>query len=224
MVPDIVTAGGPTVALRAPNHPVARLLLERTGFPLAAPSANRSEEISPTTAQHVLQSLGSQIELILDAGPTLHGIESTVIDLTDTPRILRPGPISSHQIEQIIGPLAPPVLLATITDIRSPGQLSRHYAPKTKLILTDTPLAIIRSMTQSCQRIVWIALEGETTSKDAVVITLPNDPAGYRHHLYAALHQADQAAGDLIIVTRPPIGPDWDAIHDRLQRAASSIS
>jgi L-threonylcarbamoyladenylate synthase len=134
-IPDIVTAGGPTVALRCPDHPLARRLIAAAGTPLAAPSANRSEAVSPTTALHVLESLGNRIDLILDGGPCAKGIESTVIDCTvSPPRILRPGPLPRAAVEAAVGgpvewPAAEPAAVAA----RSPGQQARHYAPQTPL-------------------------------------------------------------------------------------------
>src|SRR5437763_8542920 len=134
-VPDVVTAGGPTVAVRVPAHPVAHALLRAAGVPVAAPSANRSSELSPTTAGHVLHGLGGRIDLILDAGPCPGGIESTVLDVTnDPPRLLRPGLVTPAQIEAVIGPIqrfgepAGSVL-------RSPGLLAKHYAPRAPLEL-----------------------------------------------------------------------------------------
>src|SRR5262249_19767115 len=138
-VPDVVTAGGPTVAVRMPAHPVAFGLIRAAGVPLAAPSANRSGELSPTRAEHVLVSLGGRIPLILDGGPTTGGIESTVVDVTGTPvRLLRPGLVSVADLERIVGPLAVPSPLDTSeTALPSPGMLSRHYAPRTPVTLVD---------------------------------------------------------------------------------------
>ena len=115
-VPDVVTAGGPTVAVRIPSHPVALRLLAMLGLPVAAPSANRSNHLSPTTARHVFDDLNDRIDLILDGGPTSGGIESTVVDVTIRPaRLLRPGLIDPAAIERILGPiLRPPVPLAPV--------------------------------------------------------------------------------------------------------------
>ncbi|RME89644.1 MAG: threonylcarbamoyl-AMP synthase, partial [Verrucomicrobia bacterium] len=138
-VPDIVTAGGPTVAIRWPAHPVMQAVIRACGFPLAAPSANRSSRLSPTCAAHVLRSLGGRIRLILDAGPCPVGIESTVLDLTARPpRILRPGGVSREAIVACLGTdvlASPPPPAAQPGPQRSPGLLSKHYAPETPVEL-----------------------------------------------------------------------------------------
>src|SRR5579883_580489 len=136
-IPDIVTAGGPTVAIRMPAHPVALSLIRAAGVPIAAPSANRSEQISPTQAAHVLQGLGDDVEIILDGGHTQVGLESTVIDLSAEPaRLLRPGMVLPAEIEAILGKrLARDAEEALIP--RSPGQMPRHYAPRTPLKVAE---------------------------------------------------------------------------------------
>ncbi|MFM7137709.1 MAG: L-threonylcarbamoyladenylate synthase, partial [Planctomycetota bacterium] len=160
-VPDVVTAGGPTVALRCPAHPLARRLIERSGIPLAAPSANRSEQVSPTTAHHVLESLGSKVGLILDGGPCDRGIESTVIDCTITPpRILRPGPLTRAELEAAVGG---PVVWSTAETgegepARSPGSRARHYCPKTPLELPDDPTARVAELLAAGRRVGWLVL------------------------------------------------------------------
>ena len=148
LIPDIVTGGGSTVALRVPAHPVALQLLLKTGLPIAAPSANRSLSISPTCAEHVLKSLGGRIDLILDGGSCPGGIESTVLNLTvDPPKILRPGLISALEIEAVIGSLAQARLEESETVSReavavlSPGMSAKHYAPDTPFILSDEKMA-----------------------------------------------------------------------------------
>jgi L-threonylcarbamoyladenylate synthase len=135
-VPEIVTARGPTVAVRVPAHPVAEALLRASGLPIAAPSANRSTELSPTRAEHVLGGLQGRIEMLLDGGPTSGGIESTVLDLTTIPpRLLRPGPIGVAELEAVIGSLArdAPIPVETSHALPSPGMMPRHYAPRTSL-------------------------------------------------------------------------------------------
>jgi L-threonylcarbamoyladenylate synthase len=222
-VPDRVTAGGSTIALRAPSHPVAQALLSASTFPIAAPSANRSEAISPTTADHVLATLDGRIDLVLDSGPTDQGIESTVVNLTTRPpRILRPGPISRQQLESILGPLsdAPDHLSSTEPSL-SPGMLPRHYAPAADVKLTENPLAAIATFRSEGRRVCWIGLEHETPIPGVPFITMPTSAQAYRHRLYAALHEADRTSADIIVITRPPTGPEWEAIHDRLRRAAS---
>src|SRR5262249_36156982 len=134
-IPAIVTAGGPTVAVRMPAHPVARGLICAAGVPLAAPSANRSGELSPTCADHVARGLSGRIEMILDAGPTQVGIESTVLDLSVTPpRLLRPGHVSRSEIEATIGPIEVwDSITDALTALPSPGLLAKHYAPRTPM-------------------------------------------------------------------------------------------
>ncbi len=223
IVPDRVTAGGSTVALRAPSHPVAQALLSTTRFPLAAPSANRSEAVSPTTADHVLATLDGRIDLVLDSGPTDQGLESTVIDLTARPpRILRPGPITRQQLESILGPLADAPDHDSLTEpARSPGMLPRHYAPSAEVIITENPTEAISSLTSQGKRVCFIGSTYETPVPGLPFIEMPTSAEQYRRKLYAALHDADRSGADIIVITRPPTGPDWDAIHDRLKRAAS---
>jgi len=197
-IPDIVTAGGPTVGLRIPNHPVALALLRKAGVPVAAPSANRSESISPTTAQHVADSLGPYLDdlLILDGGPCAVGIESTVLDVTvDPPRVLRPGMIHIH-----IGPLASPLApnnggIREEGIARSPGQLLRHYAPRKPVVLMHEGMGNL---------------------------ALGNTPQEAAERLYAELHRLDaDPSVERIVVVLPPETPEWTPIHDRLRRAAT---
>src|SRR5688572_29815393 len=133
-IPGVVTAGRATVGLRAPNHPLALQLLRAFDGPIAAPSANRSNRVSPTTAQHVRDELGDAVDLVLDGGPCTVGIESTVLDLSgDAPRVLRPGAVTREQIESLIGPME--VMKDSVTEVTlpatSPGQHAVHYAPRT---------------------------------------------------------------------------------------------
>ena len=225
-VPDIVTAGGPTVGIRMPNHPVALALLRACGFPLAAPSANRSEQISPTTAEHVAASLGDAVEMILDGGPCAVGLESTVLDCTKVPlRILRPGMVSSQQIWdvswlQIAGSQN------TGGPSRSPGQMRRHYAPKTRLVL-DACDDFWFTAAEAPPYIPLLTYSSPRFDVDnRVWIRLPDDPDGYAAGLYAALHRLDEAAvhsgAAYILVQHPPDSRAWDAIRDRLTRASAA--
>jgi L-threonylcarbamoyladenylate synthase len=224
-VPDIVTAGGPTVAARVPAHPVARALLRAAGVPVAAPSANRSTELSPTTAAHVLRGLGGRVDLILDAGPTAGGIESTVLDVTcDPPRLLRPGPVTPAEIEAVIGPISrpgEPAASAAGVPHRSPGQMPRHYAPRAPLELAgghgrERVVDVLREGA----RVGWVTWPGAAEVTGAVRVELPYDPTAYAAGLYAALHDLDSAGVDRIVVARPPDDEAWLAIRDRLRRAA----
>lgn len=231
-VPEIVTAGGQTVALRCPAHPVARLLIERAGLPLAAPSANRSEAVSPTTAQHVLTSLGNRIDLILDAGTCDRGIESTVIDCTVTPpRILRPGPLARSSIESALGgPVdwPEPGVCDQPAIERSPGQGRRHYAPTTPLELPADPAGRVAELLAAGKRVGWLVLttleaaRGLAASRELVAVPMPPEPDDYARQLYATLHALDQRQLDRIIVDWPPDDPAWAAVRDRLGRSGSS--
>lgn len=237
-LPAEVSAGRPTVAVRVPAHPVALRLLAACGLPLAAPSANRSEHISPTTAAHVAASLPG-LPLVVDGGPCQYGIESTVVDLTsDPPRLLRPGAVPLRDLRTVLPTLALPdpatTLLVDETAPTSPGQMRRHYAPR-------VPLSILPSdaTTQPGALADLPAPRGLITHIDAPALAaacvaverLPADAPGYAADLYAALHRLDDPRHHLasIAVLAPPQGhadPDglWLAIADRLRRAAAPPS
>ncbi|MDZ4781883.1 MAG: L-threonylcarbamoyladenylate synthase [Planctomycetia bacterium] len=230
LVPDVVTAGGSTVALRAPAHPVAQALLRAAGTPIAAPSANRSSGISATRAEHVLCALDGRIELILDGGPTPGGIESTVLSLVETqPRLLRPGLLSAEDIEVIVGPLARANTSGESTAaLPSPGMLSRHYAPKATLELApDDGYARTMELVRSRHRVGWLRFAPtEGTSKPFAIdrlraFVMPRDAAGYAALLYDTLHALDAWGADHIVVEPPPNDDAWLAIRDRLTRAAT---
>jgi len=243
VVPDIVTAGGPTVGLRCPDQRAVRRLIEKVGHPLAAPSANRSEAVSPTTAQHVLDGLGGRIDLILDGGPCGQGIESTVVDCTtDPPVILRPGPLAREQLEAIVGgPVAwpeSPEAGRSAADVpgtgrgspsRAPGQLPRHYAPQTPLEMPADPQSRVATLLAGGYRVGWLALHPDTPDVKAlaanpglVVVPMPDDPAGFARVLYATLHALDRRDLNRIIVDPLPHTEAWRAIRDRLRRAATA--
>src|SRR4051794_31561009 len=209
VVPDAVTAGGPTVAVRVPAHPVARALLRAAGTPVAAPSANRSTGLSPTRAEHVLKDLAGRIDLVLDAGPTPGGIESTVLDLTATPpRLLRPGLIGVAALEGLIGPVqrVPPSGPAEARPLPSPGMLPRHYAPRTPLeCVGDGARERVAELSRAGLRVGWLTFpdQGGGPPPGVVVVVLPSDPALFAAQLYAALHRLDEAGRDRIVVTLP---------------------
>jgi L-threonylcarbamoyladenylate synthase len=231
-IPDEVTAGGPTVALRCPEHSLTRRLIAKVGKPLAAPSANRSLAVSPTTAAHVLESLGNRIDLILDGGPCRRGIESTVVDCTIVPpRILRPGPVGRAELEEALGG---PVAAGTAASpegsapARSPGMLARHYAPKTPLELSAASADRVRQLLRDSARIGWLALEPEhpqtrelAASRDLIIVPMPADPQAYAAQLYATLHALDKRELARIVVDEPPDTDAWRAVRDRLTRAAA---
>ncbi|MGI8989907.1 MAG: L-threonylcarbamoyladenylate synthase [Bryobacteraceae bacterium] len=211
-IPDIVTAGLDTVGVRMPAHPLALELLRESGVPIAAPSANRFTELSPTTAEHVRQSFGARVELILDGGPCAVGIESTVLSLVNGPELLRPGMIARERIESVIGPVA-----LGESDGEgphaSPGQQPRHYCPRTPMILGNPP-ALGRGA------YLWI----QSSARGAhVSIRMPSDAAAYAAQLYQTLHELDRQSLDWIAVEPLPADPAWLAIADRLQRAAARL-
>jgi L-threonylcarbamoyladenylate synthase len=222
-VPDIVTGGGSTVAVRMPAHPVALALLREVNLPLAAPSANRSSELSPTCADHVLRGLDGRIDLLLDAGPTTAGIESTVLDLTTTPpRLLRLGPITPGQIEAIIGPIGHIGPIPTLdsdekTPLASPGMLPRHYAPRTPLECAAAER--VRELVHEGNRVGWVTWSA-TPETNAATHVMPANAVEYAAKLYAVLHELDMLGLDRIIVETLPNGDDWLAIQDRLRRAS----
>ncbi len=228
VVPDMVTASGPNVGLRAPAQPIAQALLRTAGVPIAAPSANRSTFISPTTAQHVLRSLGGQIDLILDGGPTSAGIESTVLDLTcDPPRILRPGPIGVEELEAcvgrvLVGPAASP---SATSPLAAPGLMARHYAPNATLLLAtgDGQHEVGRLVSEN-NHVGWLVFStsGLERPADVELVVMPDEAVAYAARLYAVLHDLDDAGVDRIVVAKVPDSPEWTAIRDRLNRAATA--
>jgi L-threonylcarbamoyladenylate synthase len=227
-VPDVVTAGGPTVAVRVPAHPVALALLRAAAVPVAAPSANRSTQLSPTRAEHVLRDLAGRIDLLLDGGPTVGGIESTVLDLTSTPpRLLRPGLIEAAALEAVIGPVVrpPQTLPSAAAPLSSPGMLPRHYAPRTPLECRegDTARGRVEELGAAGRRVGWLSFGGPShaPAPGVVVVPLPAEPAGYAAGLYAALHALDELGLDRIVVSLPLDTAPWLAVRDRLRRASS---
>jgi L-threonylcarbamoyladenylate synthase len=207
-VPPAVTAGGPTVAVRCPDHPVALALLRGAGVPVAAPSANRSGELSPTTAAHVVKSLGDRVDAVLDGGPCRRGLESTVLDVTGpVPRVLRPGPITVPMMEAVVGPVAVGAQPGTA---RSPGLQLKHYAPRTPVELADTLIEA-----EEIRRAL------ETAGFRVKLFPVPSQPEIASAALYARLHEFDDGQWDRIVVVLPPDTPEWAAVRDRLTRAAA---
>lgn len=224
-VPDIVTAGLDTVAVRVPAHPVALALIRAADLPIAAPSANVASRISPTTALHVEKAFGDRVELILDGGPTDVGIESTVVDLSGAePVLLRPGVLGAEQLERDLGGI-PLARTARTERPRSPGQLTRHYAPRAELLLFEGPttadaVAAARRAADAGRRVGGLLLRPLEAPFTRVVL-MPDAPATYARRLYAALHELDDAGCDLILAEAVPEEPGWAAVRDRLHRAAS---
>jgi L-threonylcarbamoyladenylate synthase len=210
-VPDLVTAGLDTVALRMPAHPVALEVIRRAGVPIAAPSANPFTGLSPTTAEHVRQSLGEVVDMILDGGPCSVGIESTVLSLVDAPVVLRLGMISVGELERALGRPVAVIGKSETVGHPSPGMHDRHYAPR-------TPLRLVRDGMLPRGRGAY--LYWNVSSDAELSMPMPSDPARYARVLYEVLHLADQAGLEWIAVETPPSTPDWAAVRDRLRRAA----
>jgi L-threonylcarbamoyladenylate synthase len=225
VVPDIVTAGGPTVALRVPAHPVAQALLRAANLPIAAPSANRSSEVSPTTAAHVLRSLDGRIAMILDGGPAAGGIESTVLDLTtEPPRLLRPGLVTRRAIEAVIGRVETPSMVAGDAPLPSPGIMERHYAPRAGLETVEVDGAErVETLHRVGLKVGWLAMgpPPRPAFRGVTIIEMPDQPAEYASRLYATLHDLDDAGVDRIVADLPPDSDEWVAVRDRLRRASA---
>ena len=221
-IPDIVTAGGKTVAVRCPAHPVFRAVLAKCGFPLAAPSANRSNRVSPTRAEHVVDQLGGRIPLVLDGGACDLGIESTVLDLTgDTPTLLRPGMISLGQLQAVLGPVATAKHPAAAEPLKSPGQLQQHYSPRAKLILVEGDLdAALGQADETTHVIARTAAPAAWPSERWH--RLPDAAAGFARELYDTLHRCDRLGAETILVQPLPDGDEWAALQNRLNRAAGA--
>lgn len=228
-IPSIVTAGGATVGVRWPAHPFIRSVIHECGFPIAAPSANLSNRLSPTNAGHVRSQLGGKISLIVDGGQSQVGIESTVLDLTASPpRILRPGMIHAESLAAVCGKIQNPAFKLEGEDapLPSPGMLFKHYAPKAKVLImrweNDADLqAQIRLSHQELQDCFVVAHTNVPSGRLlADVSVMPHDAEAYARALYAELHRCDEAGARVIIVEAPLEMPEWSGIADRLRRAA----
>jgi len=227
-IPSEVAAGGQTVGLRWPSHAFFQSVIRECGFPLAAPSANPSDQLSPTTAEHVIAGLGERIPLIVDAGPCAVGIESTVVDVTgDRPRVLRPGIISTGQIAEAAGLPAMGPETAAQGPLRSPGLLSRHYSPKARLEVWswsgDQELRerVLRQGI-SPERLFLLAHSRIPQEPiPAQVSFIPEDAEAFARALYGYLHECDDRGAALVVIEALPADPAWDGIRDRLLRASA---
>ncbi len=214
------TVGGmATVGLRVPDHPVAIALLKAFGGGVAGPSANRFGSISPTTAAHVMEDLGSVIDYVLDGGPSAIGVESTIVDVTGAdPRLLRPGGISEVEIEAVLGTT---LLDGRGGDARAPGLMASHYAPnvEVELVAADRVAAALARHTASGRR---VGLIGPSPVGHDLLWELPEDAGAYAAALYATLRAADRRNLDRLLVIPPSTGPLLDAVLDRLSKAAAA--
>lgn len=207
IIPDEVTAGLSTVGLRMPRHPVALELLRASGVPVAAPSANRFTQLSPTTAQHVRDAFGADTPFLLDGGPCEVGLESTVVAVTkDGLEVLRPG------MAFVEDAVAAESAGSGDEAHRSPGQHKKHYSPRTRVLLVKQG----RLPAEGQGAYLWLQHEAEAAN----AIHMPDRPEAYAAQLYGQLHQLDRLGLDWIAVEMPPETSQWAAIRDRLTRAA----
>lgn len=226
LVPTELTAGLDTFGVRVPDHPVALALIRAAGVPLAAPSANRFTEVSPVTAAQVARGLGAAVDLILDAGHTRVGIESSVVDVSGgRPVLLRPGMIAQEALEAVVGPVSRHRGVAREDAARpSPGMVARHYAPHARVELVPMhglPAAIAHARQGGVATAIGcIAHTQSPPSGLAFARQLPAAPDGYASVLYDALHDADAAGCALLLIEDVPADAAWDAIRDRISRAA----
>ncbi len=233
-VPDLVTSGLDSVAVRVPNHPVALALIEASGVPIAAPSANRFGHTSPTTAKHVLHDLDGRIEIILDGGSAAIGVESTVLDLSTTPpRILRPGGVTREMLESIIGPVT--VLgqrKKPEQGLPSPGLLEKHYAPQAEMVLftsdnaREALAAYLAAEKTAGRKVGALAADEEAEALEqagAVVYRLGHDLNSIARHIYAGMRWLDRQAVEVILCRDYGTEGLGLAIRDRLTRAATRV-
>lgn len=230
LVPDVVTGGGDTVALRCPDHPLALALLRAFGGPMVGPSANRSGSVSPTTAAHVRAAFDSADVVVIDGGPCRVGIESTVVSLVgEAPMVLRRGVVGPDRIAAALGVAvsdAPSPTLGPSAALSSPGMLPSHYAPDASVLLFSAG-SPPRELERSPRPIVVLALSDSfqlprESRGPRTLVPMPTDADAYGAKLYAALREADDARAEMILVEEPrEAGPMWDAIRDRLARAAA---
>jgi len=211
---DFVTGGQPSVGLRVPSHPIARDLLKEFGKPIAAPSANRFGRVSPTTAAHVREDLGADVDLVLEGGPSEVGIESTIVDLSGGAAVLlRPGKISKDDLQKIIS------LGRAGASPRHSGGMDRHYAPRTPARLVPTH-ELDREISKLKARAAVLAFSRPDERVD-FWLRMPREPAAYAQKLYAALRELDDAKCDAILIEAPPAESAWEAVLDRLRKATA---
>ena len=212
---DFITGGQDNVGVRVPAHPVAHELLAAFAGGIAAPSANRFGLVSPTTAAHVREDLGADVDLVLEGGPSEVGIESTIVDLSGAKAVvLRPGKISAAEIEAALGQA---VAEKTVDAPRHSGGLERHYAPRTPARLVPA-YQLDREIARLKDKVAVLAFSRPDERVD-YWLRMPRDPQGYAQKLYAALRELDSAQCEAILIEAPPPAPEWAAVLDRLRRA-----
>ncbi len=221
-VPSELTAGLDTFGVRVPDHPVALALIRAAGVPLAAPSANRFTEVSPVTAAQVVRGLGDAVDLILDAGHTRVGIESTVVDVSGGRAVLlRPGMIGAEQLAAVVGPVGRGAAPARDDAPRAaPGMAARHYAPRANVVLAGAESFDEALRASGGSRVGALTHSIAPQASWHFARRLPASAAAYAAGLYDALHDADAAGCEVLVIEQVPSSPEWDAIRDRLQRAA----
>jgi L-threonylcarbamoyladenylate synthase len=218
-IPDIVTAGLPTLAIRMPNHLMALALIEESKCPIAAPSANLFGYLSPTTAEHVRNQLGDQVDLILDGGPCPVGVESTIVSfLEEEPMLLRPGGVSLEEIESIIGKVESPPIESRPT---APGMLPKHYAPRTPIVLDWSERNLNLYKDKNIGFLMFHELGNYSKFRPREILSKTGDLREAAANLFAALRRLDALNLDLIVAQPIPEVGLGRAIMDRLRRAAS---
>lgn len=222
-VNDVITGGQDTVAIRVPNHPVAQQLLNAFGGGIAAPSANRFGHVSPTRAEHVREEFGGEVKIVLDGGDCKVGLESTIVSCVgDVPRVLRPGSITVSQLQEVVPsiefgpqPGAP----------RVPGSTARHYSPATPVNVVPSRRLeqVMNEFTENQEKVAVLALRPPTTATPYMTwINAGMRPDHYARQLYANLRTLDKAGAKILLVEEVPEGERWDAVRDRLKRAATA--
>jgi L-threonylcarbamoyladenylate synthase len=229
--PACMASAGSSIAIRSPSHPIAAALLAAVREPVAAPSANRFQGLSPTTAAHVVKQLGEAVDLVIDGGRCHAGIESTVVDVRgEVPRVLRPGALGLAELRRVLPGLeVPSPLESAAPDAArpSPGMDRRHYAPRARLHVVEGRTAATELAERLASRVpphhVGLVLTGVEPykSRDVAATLLPDDPELYGRALYDTLHALDDAGVSAIVVQQVPAHEGWWAVADRLRRAAT---
>ncbi len=219
---DAVTGGQASVGLRVPDHPLALEVLRAFGGGVAAPSANRYGKVSPTTARHVLDELGDDVDVVLDGGQSRVGVESTIVDLTtEAPRVLRPGGVPREALERVLGRR---IDLATdATDVRAPGMVASHYAPRAGVWVIERHAleAEVARRAAAGARVAVVITAGTVAPTGVGVYEVSDDDEGYARSLYAVLRDVDQGGFDVVLAVPPSPEGLGRAVADRLRRASA---